>query len=126
MSLSMTGLSSVLGHFAIGVRSVAGIGIGDDLWNTKFAVTCWLIWKSRCAQILGGVEFNSEGLARNCRGAAAEFAATHACRQVPRAYIQVPWCCPDRGWLAVNCDGAVNPIDGTAAIGGVVWDCGGQ
>ncbi|KAK8502655.1 hypothetical protein V6N12_073145 [Hibiscus sabdariffa] len=74
-----------------GVRTVAGIGIGDDLWNTKFAVTCWLIWKSRCAQILGGVEFNSEGLARHCRGAAAEFAAAHACRQVPRAYIQVPW-----------------------------------
>ncbi|KAL4291239.1 hypothetical protein GQ457_14G000340 [Hibiscus cannabinus] len=108
------------------VRNVAGIGIGDDLWNTKFAVTCWLIWKSRCAQILGGVEFNSEGLARHCREAAAEFVAAHACRQAPRAAIQVPWCCPDRGWLAVNCDGAITPIDGTAAIGGVVRDCDGQ
>ncbi|KAL4285224.1 hypothetical protein GQ457_16G023470 [Hibiscus cannabinus] len=70
-----------------GIRNVASIGTRDDLWSTRFAVTCWLIWKSCCAQILGGVDFNSEGLARHCRGAAVEYAAAHACRQVPRVSI---------------------------------------
>ncbi|KAK8576651.1 hypothetical protein V6N13_032570 [Hibiscus sabdariffa] len=55
------------------VKNDAGIGVGDDLWNTHFAVTCWLIWKSRCANIFGGVDFNSEGLARHRSVAAVEF-----------------------------------------------------
>ncbi|KAK9011122.1 hypothetical protein V6N11_043979 [Hibiscus sabdariffa] len=53
------------------VKNVAGIGVGDDLWNTRFAVTCWLIWKTRCANIFGSVEFNGEGLARYSSVAAA-------------------------------------------------------
>ncbi|KAK8514808.1 hypothetical protein V6N12_057704 [Hibiscus sabdariffa] len=43
-------------------------------------------------------------------------------RMTPRRPIQLPWCCPKRDRTAVNCDGAVNPLDGTAAIGGVMRD----
>ncbi|KAK9020836.1 hypothetical protein V6N11_010848 [Hibiscus sabdariffa] len=80
------------------VKNVAGIGVGDDLWNMRFVVTCWLIWKSRCVNIFGGVEFNSEGLARHSSVAAVEFAAAHACRMTPRRPLQLPWCCPKRAF----------------------------
>ncbi|KAL4347073.1 hypothetical protein GQ457_17G019390 [Hibiscus cannabinus] len=82
-----------------GVRTVTGIGVGDELWSTTFAVTCWWIWKFRCSQIFGAVEYSSEGLARHCRAVAAEHAAAFACRQVPHAAIQVQWNCPDRGYI---------------------------
>ncbi|KAK8500636.1 hypothetical protein V6N12_020328 [Hibiscus sabdariffa] len=70
-------------------KNVAGIGVGDDFRNTRFAVTCWLIWKSSCANIFGGVDFNSEGLARHSSVAAVEFAAAHACRMIPRRPLQL-------------------------------------
>ncbi|KAK9012033.1 hypothetical protein V6N11_040103 [Hibiscus sabdariffa] len=35
---------------------------------------------------------------------------------------QSPWCCPESGWQKINCDGAVDPRAGVAAIGGVIRD----
>ncbi|KAK8506503.1 hypothetical protein V6N12_034230 [Hibiscus sabdariffa] len=103
-------------------KNIVGIGVGNDVWNARFAVTCWLIWKTCYANVFGGVGLHGVGLARYGSIVAADFAATHACKSNTRRLHQPPWCCPERRWVKVNCDGAVNSRDGTAAIGGVVRD----
>ncbi|KAK8649526.1 hypothetical protein V6N13_130254 [Hibiscus sabdariffa] len=85
-------------------KNVAGIGIDDDIWNMRFAVTCWLIYKNCCANVFGGVGLHGEGLVRYGSLVAAEFAAVHAYRTLTRQMHQSPWCWPEWGWITVNCD----------------------
>ncbi|KAK8600434.1 hypothetical protein V6N13_059785 [Hibiscus sabdariffa] len=103
-------------------KHIPGIGVGDDVWHTRFAVICWLIWKTHCATVFGSVGLHGVALARYENLIAAEFTAAHANRTGTRQIHQLPWCCPEWGWVKVNCDGAVNSRDGPAAIGGVIRD----
>ncbi|KAK9025200.1 hypothetical protein V6N11_065096 [Hibiscus sabdariffa] len=70
-------------------NNIDGIRVGNDIWNTRFAMICWLIWKTRCATVFGSVGLHGVVLARYNNIVAAEFAATHACRAVESLRIAV-------------------------------------
>ncbi|KAK8600203.1 hypothetical protein V6N12_050059 [Hibiscus sabdariffa] len=99
-----------------------GIGQGDAIWATRFVVFCWLIWKRKCNVIFNNNPLQSSALIRYGNLIANEFAYVHNCIKDTRIPQPVSWCPPATGWLKANCDGAVNPRDGKAAIGGVVRD----
>ncbi|KAK8998044.1 hypothetical protein V6N11_012576 [Hibiscus sabdariffa] len=88
-------------------KHVAGIGVGDDVWPTRFSVICWLVWKKRCATVFGGASLHGVVLARYGNTIAAEFADAHASRATTKRLHPAPWCPPARGWVKINCDGAV-------------------
>ncbi|KAK8650323.1 hypothetical protein V6N13_139968 [Hibiscus sabdariffa] len=78
-------------------KHVAGIGVGDDVWPTRFSVICWLVWKKRCATVFGGASLHGVVLARYGNTIAAEFADAHASRATTKRLHPAPWCPPARG-----------------------------
>ncbi|KAK9010241.1 hypothetical protein V6N11_036754 [Hibiscus sabdariffa] len=104
------------------VQDSARFGQGDAIWNTRFVVFCWLIWKRRCNEIFDNNPLHESALIRYGIQLAKDFDSVHIGVKNLRISQPAAWCPPPHGWMKANCDGAVNTKDGRAAIGGMIRD----
>ncbi|KAL4301824.1 hypothetical protein GQ457_10G009460 [Hibiscus cannabinus] len=82
--------------------------VADMDWSTRFAIMCWLLWKCRCRLVLAPEKgYMGDILAR------ARFAPACCSKR---------WEAPPRGWVKLNVDDAVSPMDSKASVGGVFRD----
>jgi len=105
----------------------------DPNWPVKFAITLWYLWKWRCAMCFETVEgIPSEKGSFLCCKFQDIINAFDSENQpsIPTNRITVErwiqWDPPERGWIALNTDGAAKGNSGPAGAGGALRDNQGQ
>ncbi|KAK8476535.1 hypothetical protein V6N11_033699 [Hibiscus sabdariffa] len=109
--------------------NAASIGYNDVLWATHFSIFCWLIRKQRYAAVFSQntsqsqvwIEYGNQlvelisDVQRSNNGIRLDNSDTdNRCLAA--------WHPPSIGWVKANCDGAVNPRNDKATVGGVIRD----
>ncbi|KAJ8751114.1 hypothetical protein K2173_016295 [Erythroxylum novogranatense] len=97
-------------------------------WPTCFGILCWKIWKAHNSVVFEGVSTGSEAIVVQGQGWAKQVkdSSMKPGRRAAAFPMQVYWQPPTLGWIKLNVDGAVNPLNGVAAAGGVLRSTNGS
>ncbi|KAL4283772.1 hypothetical protein GQ457_16G009340 [Hibiscus cannabinus] len=97
---------------------------GGDL-IAQFAIICWILWIRRNKCLFDRDHIERLSVLAECQ---SMLEAMHFQQEVvqPPPYSPSIWHSPHSGWVKANVDGAVIPVDLTAACGGVLRDDSGQ
>ncbi|KAK9019570.1 hypothetical protein V6N11_054088 [Hibiscus sabdariffa] len=100
-------------------------GDGRVDWNVCFSIYCWLLWKSRCSKVLDVDHVERESILERGNRLVDDCGIAFGVQQqrlpTETSYTQ-QWGGSRRGWIMGNVDAAVNPSDGSVAVGGVFRD----
>ncbi|KAK8671562.1 hypothetical protein V6N13_038155 [Hibiscus sabdariffa] len=104
-------------------------GDGRVDWNVCFSIYCWLLWKSRCSKVLDVDHVERESILERGNRLVDDCGIAFGVQQqrlpTETSYTQ-QWGGSRRGWIMGNVDAAVNPSDGSVAVGGVFRDDSGE
>ncbi|KAK8485285.1 hypothetical protein V6N11_038057 [Hibiscus sabdariffa] len=86
----------------------------------RVRVCIWLVAHQRILTNMESRVMQEPKLVKYGNQIVEDFISTNYNRIRPKVNHLASWCLPANGWMKANCEGAVNPNDGSAAIGGVI------
>ncbi|KAK8701428.1 hypothetical protein V6N13_019815 [Hibiscus sabdariffa] len=102
--------------------------LNDEAWSIKFTVLFWLLWKRRCSLLLdpelGAMEDileQGDRIGEECNRAFPTISGGRI-----RQATNPRWIGPSKGWVKLNGDVVVSPLDNRDGIGDVVRYVQGQ
>ncbi|CAL1380726.1 unnamed protein product [Linum trigynum] len=119
--------------FRMNLKGVFG-GTDAEVWPSRFALTCWYVWKYRNDYIFQGKKLAESSLINYVISKTKDWLDTWDRANHNLASIEKPlredrligWNAPSAGWRKMNTDGASQGSSGLATAGGVLRDSDGD